>query len=85
MEELTFCTPAVVGRLRQLESQQLRPDPANDVLHVAAQSRRKINLDPAPRSAVPHITMWYLDIEHFFETQCLRAQLKVCGGSVPDA
>ena len=85
MEKLTFRAPAVVGRLRQLESEQLLPDPANDVLHVATQPRREIDLHPAPRSAVPHIPMGYLDIEHFFEAQRLRAQLKVRGGSVPDA
>ena len=85
MEELTFRTPVVVGRFRQLESQQLRPDPVNDVLHVAAQPRREIDLNPAAWSAVPHIPMRYLDIEHFFKAQRLRAQLKVRGGSVPDA
>ncbi len=85
MEELALRTPAVVGRLRQLESQQLRPDPANDVSHVAAQLGREVNLNPAPRSAVPHITMRYLDIEHLFETQRLRAQLEIRGVSVPRA
>ena len=85
MEELTFRTPVVVGRLRELESQQLRPDPENDVLHVTTQLRHEINLNPAPRSAVPNVTMRYLDLEHLFETQRLRAQLEVCGNSVPDA
>ena len=85
MEELAFRAPAVVRRLRQLESEQLPTDPENDVLHFAPQLRREIDLNPAPRSAVPHVAMGYLDIEHFFEAQRLRAQLKVPGGSVPDA
>ena len=85
MQELTFRAPAIVGCFRQLESEQLLSDPANDVLHLAAQPRREIDLNPAPRSAVPHVAMGYLDIEHFFEAQRLRAQLKVRGGSVPDA
>ena len=85
MEELTFRTPAVVGSLRQLESQQLRPDPANDVSYGAAQPGHKIHLNPTPRSAVPDVTMRYLDLEHLFEAQRLRAQLKVCSGSVRDA
>ena len=85
MEELTLRAPLVVGRLRQLEPQQLRPDPANDVSHAAAQLAREVNLNPAPRSAVPHVPMRYLDLEHLFEAQRLRAQLEVCGVSVPRA
>ena len=85
MEELTLRAPLVVGRLWQLESEELRTNPANDVLHVAAQLRREINLNSAPRSAVPHVPMRYLDLEHLFETQRLRAQLKVRGVSVPRA
>ena len=85
MEELTFRTAAVVGRLWQLESPQLCADLANNVSYVAAQPWCEIHLNPAPRSTVPDVTMRDLDIEHLFETQRLRAQLKVCGGSVPDA
>ena len=72
MEDLTLRAPAVVGRVRQLGCKQLSPDLADDCLHLAAQRRRKVNLDPASRSAVPHITMWYLHIEHLFEAERLR-------------
>ena len=85
MEELTLRAPVVVGGFREFESEELLPDPANDVSHVATQLGREIDLNPAPRSAVPHVPMWYLDLKHLFETQRLCAQLEVCGVSVPCA
>ena len=82
MEELTFRTPAVVGCFRQLGGQYLCPDLEDYVSHLVSQRRREINPNPASRSAVPHMAMWYLDIEHLFEAQRLRAQLKVCRRSM---
>lgn len=85
MQKLTLCAALVIGRLRQLKREELRPYPVNNVSHVAAQLGREVNLNSAPRSTVPHVSMRYLDIEHLFEAQCLRAQLEVCGVSVPRA
>lgn len=85
MKKLTRCAPLVVGRLRQFERQKLHPNPVNDVSHATPKLGREVDLHPAPRSAVPHVPTRYLDIEHLFEAQCLRAQLKVCGVSVPRA
>jgi hypothetical protein len=85
MKELAFRTSVIVGRLRQLGSQYLLSDLADDLFHLASQRRRKVDLDPAPRAAVPYIAMWYLNFEHLFEAERLRAQLHICGRSMPDA
>ena len=85
MQELAFHTSPVVRCFRQLCCQHLLPDLEDDVSHLRAQCWREINPNPASRSAIPYMAVQYLDIKHFFETQRLRAQLKVCGCSMTDA
>ena len=85
MQELAFRAPLIVGCLRQRGCQDLHPDLADDLSHIVAQSRSKVDLNPTPWPAVPHMAMWHLNVEHLFETQRLRAELEVSGGAVPDA
>ena len=73
MEELTFRAPAVVGRLRQLESEQLLSDPANDVLHVAGAApakNRPASLRLGPRY---HTYPWGISTSSISSRHCACA------------
>ena len=56
---------ASLGRFGQLERQQLRPDLVDDFSYLPAQRLGEVDLKAAARSPVPHIPMWYLNLEHF--------------------
>ena len=85
VQELALRAASIVGRFGQLERQQLRPDLVDDFSYFPAQRLGEVDLKAAARSPVPHIPMWYLNLEHFLETERLCAQLQVRGRSVPYA
>ena len=84
MQELAFRAASIVGCLGQLERQQLCPDLVDDLSYFPTQCVCEVDLKTPSRPSVPHIPMWYLHLEHFFEAERLCAQLQIRGRSVPD-
>ena len=77
MKKLAFVAAPIVDSDRQVTRRQLVANGDNDARHLPPEGRCELHFDTASRPSVPNAPKRHVHIQHFFQAQCLRADLQV--------